>query len=198
MPNTINSIGEIIFFGGSFDPPHKGHIEIIHRCLSLCDQFILMPTVYPPIKIIESRTDPFHILQMLKLIIQDLEGDIEIDEYDLACSGPSYTVDTVRYLQNKYTQYSISMVVGADQLMQFQQWKDYNEIINSIHIIGFNRKNYSITKLPNMNLTWIEDFNINISSEQIRKDIISEGLSSNNLSPSVKQYIIDNQLYGYK
>ncbi|SVE30776.1 uncharacterized protein METZ01_LOCUS483630, partial [marine metagenome] len=53
-----------------------------------------MPTVYSPIKIIESRTDPFHILKMLKLIIQDLERDIEIDEYDLTCSGPSYTVDT--------------------------------------------------------------------------------------------------------
>ena len=96
---------KLFFFGGCFDPPHKGHFEIIHRCLSICDQFILMPTVYSPLKIIESRTDSFHILQMLKLIIKDLERDIEIDTYDLACSGPSYTVDTVRYLQKKYTHY---------------------------------------------------------------------------------------------
>ena len=93
---------KLVFFGGCFDPPHRGHVEIIRQCLNLCDKFILMPTLSSPMKIVDSSTDPFHIMQMLNLIIQCIDRSIEIDEYDLTCSGPSYTVDTVQYLQKKY------------------------------------------------------------------------------------------------
>jgi nicotinate-nucleotide adenylyltransferase len=189
---------KLVFFGGCFDPPHRGHVEIIRQCLKLCDKFILMPTLSSPMKIVDSSTDPFHIMQMLNLIIQCIDRSIEIDEYDLTCSGPSYTVDTVQYLQKKYADYSISMVVGADQMMKFEHWKDYQDIINIVHIICFNRKNCHFTHLPNMSLTWIEDFKINISSEQIKKDIIKGEFNKDNLPSAVKQYIIKNQLYGYK
>ena len=76
--------------------------------------------------------------------------------------------------------------------------KDYQDIINIVHIICFNRKNCNFTHLPNMSLTWIEDFKINISSEQIKKDIIKGEFNKDNLPSAVKQYIIKNQLYGYK
>jgi len=189
---------KLVFFGGCFNPPHRGHVEIIRQCLNLCDKFILMPTLNSPLKIIDSQTDPLHIMQMLNLVIRDIDISIEIDTYDLTCSGPSYTIDTIRYLRDKYADYSISMVVGADQMMKFEQWKDYHDIINFVHIICFNRKNYNITHLSNINLTWIEDFKINISSDEIRKDILKGKLDKENLSLAVKEYIINNKLYGSK
>ena len=187
----------LIFFGGCFDPPHKGHVEIIRKCANHCNQFILMPTLHSPLKSKDSSTDLHHILQMLKLIIQDLDKSIVIDKYDLSRSGPSYTVDTIRYLQEKYPEHSISMVVGEDQLIKFKQWRDYLDIINLVHIIGFNRSKCNFTPLPNMNITWIEDFQMNISSELIRKDIAKGKLNKDDLTPYIKNYIIKNKLYGY-
>ena len=187
---------KLIFFGGCFDPPHKGHYEIIRKCANKCHQFIVMPTLNSPLKDKTSATAPHHILQMLELLIQDIGCAIEIDKFDFSRPGPSYTVDTVRYLQKKYSEYSIAMIVGADQLMKFQQWKEYNEIINTVHIIGFNRANCDFTPLPKMNIKWIEDFNMDISSVGIRKDIAVGEPKENVLTPSVKNYIFENNLYG--
>ena len=187
---------KLIFFGGCFDPPHKGHYEIIRKCAIKCHQFIVMPTLNSPLKNRTSSTASYHILQMLELLIQDIESTIEIDEYDFSHPGQSHTVNTIRHIQQKYPESSISMIVGADQLMKFQQWKDYNEIINTVHIIGFNRTNCDFTPLSNMNIKWIEDFNMDISSVGIRKDIAVGEPKENVLTPSVKNYIFENNLYG--
>ena len=186
---------KLIFFGGCFDPPHRGHYEIIRKCSKLCHRFIIMPTLNSPLKNKISTTAPHHILHMLELLIQDIDSTIEIDEYDIFRPGPSYSVETIRYLQQKYPGSSISMIVGADQLMKFQQWKEYNEIINSVHIIGFKRANYDFTPLPGMNITWIEDFNMDISSVEIRKDIAAGELNENVLSTTLTNYIFENNLY---
>ena len=132
---------------------------------------------------------------MLELLIHDINHPIIIDKYDFSRSGPTYTYETIRYLQQKYPESSISMIVGVDQLITFQQWKNYNEIINSVHIIGFNRGNCDFTLLPGMNITWIEDFNMDISSMKIRKDIATGELKEDVLTSSVKNYIYENNLY---
>ena len=155
-----------------------------------------MPTLNSPLKKTTSSTAPHHILHMLELLIQDIDCAIEIDQYDFSRPGSSYTVNTIRHIQQKYPESSISMVVGADQLMKFQQWKEYNEIINTVHIIGFNRANCDFIPLPGMNLSWIEDFNMDISSLEIRKDIAAGELKENVLTSSVKNYIFENNLYG--
>ena len=186
---------KIIFFGGCFDPPHRGHYEIIRKCLKQCDQLLLMPTLYAPLKNKITSTAPHDILQMLELLIQNIDHPIEIDKYDFSQSGPSYTVNTICYIKKRYPDSSISMVIGADQLTQFHKWKEHNEIINSIHIIGFNRANNDFTPSPGMNILWFGDFNLNISSVEIRKDIASDELKENVLTTSVKNYIFENNLY---
>ena len=187
---------KLIFFGGSFNPPHRGHYEIIKKCSKQCHQFIIMPTLYSPLKNKISLLSPYHILQMLELLIQDIDSTIEIDEYDFSRPGPTHTVDTIQHIQQKYPESSISMIVGADQLMNFQQWKEYNKIIASIHIIGFNRENSNFTTIPGMNITWAEDFNVNISSTIIREKIENGKHIGNELTPPVYNYIQKNNLYG--
>ena len=154
-----------------------------------------MPTLNSPLKNKISLLAPQHILQMLGLLIQDIDSTIEIDEYDFYRSGSSYSVETIRYLQQKYPESSISMIVGSYKLMKFQQWKEYNKILDSVHIIGFNRANYDFTPIPGMNITWIEDFNMDISSVEIRKDIATGELKEHVLTSSVKKYIFENNLY---
>ena len=154
-----------------------------------------MPTLNSPLKNNTSFTEPKHILQMLALLIQDINSTIQIDKYDFSQSSPSYTVNTIRNLQERYPKSSISMIIGADQLVNFHHWKDYNEIINSVNIIVFNRGDYDFTPLPGMNITWIDDFNMNISSKEIRNDIVKGELKTTALTSSVKKYIIENKLY---
>ena len=158
---------------------------------------MIMPTLNSPLKNKTSSIAPHHILQMLELLIQDIDPTIEIDKYDFSRSGPSHTVNTISHIQQKYPKSSISMIVGADQLIKFQQWKEYNKIINSIHIIGFNRSNCDFIPLSGMDITWIEDFNMDISSTKIREKIAMGKHLGNELTPPVQDYIQENNLYGY-
>ena len=187
---------KIFFFGGCFDPPHRGHYEIIRKCSKQCDQLLLIPTLYSPLKNKTTSTAPHDILQMLELLIQNIDHPIKIDKYDFSRSGPSYTVNTICYIKKRYPDSSISMVIGADQLMQFQKWKEYNKIINSVHIIGFNRANNDFTPPTGMNILWFGNFNLDISSVGIRKDIAAGELKENVLTTLVKNYIFENNLYG--
>mgnify|MGYP001474085835 CR=1 FL=1 len=90
------------------------------------------------------------------------------------------------------------MIIGADQLMKFQHWKEYNKIINSVHIIAFNRANCDFTSVPGMNITWIKDFNMDISSTEIRENIAKGKPIGNELIPQVQDYIQENNLYRYQ
>ena len=66
---------------------------------------------------------------MLKLMIQDLDCPIEIEDWEINQSGPSYTYDTIQHVQENYPDTNLSMVLGADQLIKFPRWKNYKEII---------------------------------------------------------------------
>ena len=188
---------KLIFFGGSFDPPHRGHYEIIQYCCKKCDQLVLMPSTLSPLKNPPPIAESYHRLKMLELLTLDIDFPIQIDNWEFTQSGPNYTYQTIQYLEKQYPEYSISMVIGADQLIKFQKWKKYKEILSSVHILGFNRAYCDYTPLSGMNLTWIEDFNVNISSTAIREKIAKGKHIGNELTHSVLDYIQENNLYGY-
>ena len=89
------------------------------------------------------------------------------------------------------------MVIGADQLIHFHKWNNYVDIMNSVQIIGFNRDNCNFTPPVEMKLSWLEEFKVDISSEEIREKIKNGILFDNELTPSVLHYIQKNTLYGY-
>ena len=187
---------KLIFFGGSFNPPHKGHYEIIRKCINKCHKLLIIPTLTSPFKETKTNLSSHHILKMLDMLITDIDHIIEIDQFDYKRSGQSFTIDTILYLKDKYPEYSISMIVGADQLINFKMWKKYDEIIRLVDIIGFNRKGYNFKPSANIRFTWLSDFNINISSKKIRSDIKIGKLNGNDLTTLIKNYILKNNLYG--
>ena len=186
---------KLILFGGCFDPPHKGHYEMIQKCSQQCQLLIIMPTLHSPLKNYKSSTASHHIKEMLKLLIKDIDHDIKIDEYDLNQSGPSYAIESITYLKGKYPKHLISIAIGADQLLQFNLWKDYKNIMKMVKIIGFNRNNCKYTPISGMNFTWVKNFNMDISSEKIRSDIGLGKMNEDYFISSVRSYIIKNNLY---
>ena len=187
----------LFFFGGSFDPPHRGHLAIIQYCCKHCEKLLLVPAKYSPLENRFPIAEGNHRIRMLELLIQDLDYYIEIDDWELTQLGPSFTYQTIRHLKEKYPDSNLSMVIGADQLIHFHKWNNYVEIMNSVQIIGFNRDNCNFTPPVEMKLSWLEEFKVDISSEEIREKIKKGILFDNELTPSVLHYIHKNTLYGY-
>ena len=170
---------------------------MIQYCCKKCDQLVLMPSTLSPLKNQSPVAESQHRLKMLELLTLNIDFPIKIDNWEFTQSRPNYTYQTIQYLEKQYPEYSISMVIGADQLIKFQKWKKLNEILSSVQILGFNRAYCEYTPLSGINLTWIEDFNVNISSTAIREKIAKGKPIGNELTQSVQDYIEENNLYGY-
>ena len=176
-----------MFFGGSFDPPHLGHEEIARKCNKLCDKFIFFPCKRSPSK----RHHPFasekHRIQMTKIMAEGLGGKYVVDDFEIKGDYPSYTIDTIAYLKNVYSSSNITMIVGADQMMNINNWKDYKKIIKSVKIICFDRDCLA----DNLKYDFI-NMNYNVSSSLIRENI---EFKKNNLNSKIYKYIITNKIY---
>jgi nicotinate-nucleotide adenylyltransferase len=187
---------KLILFGGSFDPPHLGHLKIIENFCGECDKLILMPSAHSPFKKNPPIAQAKHRIKMLEILTHELNYPIQIDNWEISQQEPNYTYFTIQHVQNEHPISSISLVVGADQLEQFHQWINYKEILKSVQIIGFNRDNYNAVPVEGMNLTWIKDFKMDISSTEIREKIGRGDQLGNELPQPIWDYIQENNLYG--
>ena len=188
----------IYFFGGSFDPPHRGHLKIIQTCSNKCQQFIIMPSKQSPLKDRIPKASALHRIRMLELLISKIEYPISIEDWEINNPSPSYTYDTIRYLQKNYPNSNLYMVIGADQLLRFHKWKNYREIMNIVKIIAFNRSQTNFKPPKEMHISWIADFKIDISSTKIRNKIAIGNLPVEDVTSEILDYIQANKLYESK
>ena len=159
----------IFFFGGSFDPPHKAHKMIYKNCIKLCDKFLFIPSAQTPGKS-EPTADGKLRVEMLKTIIDHQDKDkVVIDSYEINSDiKPNYSIDTIKYLKKKYKNSNITMIVGRDQYENINCWYNYEEIIKNVTVMCFNRKPFKLLSSKQTNFI---DFDIDISSSEIRKSI---------------------------
>ena len=111
---------------------------------------------------------------------------------------PNYTYSTIKYLQKKYFDSTLFMVIGGDQLEQFCNWKNHEKIMDIVKIVAFNRSNYKFNSLNDMQINWIQNFKNTTSSSSIREEILQGNIHIEGLTKEIQQYIQDNKLYGYK
>ena len=186
----------IYFFGGSFDPPHRGHLEIIQSCIKDSHRFVLIPAAQSPFKDQAPIASPAQRIHMLELLTEKLDPCIVIDDWEINKLEPSYTYGTIRYLQKKYPRNNLFMVMGVDQLKCFDKWKNYKEIMNSVQITCFNRNQSNYIPPKRMKICWKDNFRVDISSTAIRENIAAGNLPAEDLISSVCQYIKEQKLYG--
>ena len=189
---------KIFFFGGTFDPPHKGHECIVNHLLPLCDKFIVFPAGLSPSKSDLPLADINHRINMLKILFNNKK--ITIDDFDLNKNQINYTYLTISYLKKKYKNSSLSMIIGKDQLINFHHWKNYKLINKNVDIICFNREIEELSKeqnLLNYDINFIKEFNINVSSSEIRSNFYNSKHDSmlHAINPKIMKYIKDNNLY---
>ena len=164
---------KIFFLGGTFDPPHLGHLNIAKVCLKHCDKFVFVPATQNPYK----KTPYFSYLDrlnMLKLMISEFDN-VEIDLFESESDNKiNYSIDIINHLLNKYRQASLYMVIGEDLLFSIEKWKQWNKIKKLINIVYIGRPGYNYIESENKdNFIMIDDLNMNISSSLIKKRIMS-------------------------
>ena len=185
----------LYFFGGSFDPPHIGHLSIIQSCIVESQQFVLIPTKQSPFKDHIPLASAHHRIRMLELLISKIDHPIIIDDWEINNPAPNYTYETIKHLQLDYPGSKLFMVIGGDQLTCFQNWKNYGAIMDLVHIVAFNRRNVKYKPLEGMRINLLEDFQIDISSRTVREKITAGHLPNNELTSEVLEYIQSNHLY---
>ena len=116
--------------GGSFNPPHRGHLALASTVLelSLADRVVLIPAASPPHKAAPREADPETRLAMTRLLAGD-DRRLDVSDIELRRSGPSFTVDTVRQLLREHPAVSYRLVLGSDQAKAFATWREYKALL---------------------------------------------------------------------
>ncbi len=196
-----------LFFGGSFDPVHVGHLLIardVKEALGF-ERVVFIPAFQAPLKAphLASPEDRFN---MLKLALQD-QPDYEVSSLEIEKGGISYTVDTARYLYNMYGERPF-FLVGSDSFLSFHLWKDPMDILSLARLVIVDREGkkvkvekYIRDRFPHLKEK--EDFffisvrKIDISSTEIRERI-KKGQPIKWLVPEVvERYILEKGLYKF-
>ncbi|MBD0320542.1 MAG: nicotinate (nicotinamide) nucleotide adenylyltransferase, partial [Gemmatimonadetes bacterium] len=117
-------------FGGTFDPPHLGHLVVASdACAALrLDRVLWIPSAVPPHKV---HTVQAPARTRLELVEAAIEGDprFTADDLELRRAGPSYTVDTLRELAERHAGAELVLLIGADNLREIPGWREPGEIL---------------------------------------------------------------------
>lgn len=198
-----NKIG---FFGGTFNPIHIGHLIIAQNMienLSL-DKLFFIPASVSPFKTQEDDILPsIHRVNLIKLSISDNEK-FDVDDFELSKGGISYTYETVEYLADKYQNDELYWLIGGDQILNFDKWKNYEKILETISIVIAKRPNtfhqneiFEIEHNFNIGkpLIWLDSPLLEISSSEIRNLIKLKYSIKYLVTKNSEDYIIKNNLF---
>jgi nicotinate-nucleotide adenylyltransferase len=125
--------------GGSFDPPHKGHITIAKRLLRLnhFDQIWLMPCYqHPFVKNLSASNKRFEMTKFLE------NKKIKVSDLEISKKTTNYSINTLKALAKKYPKDKFSWIIGTDQVEDFPRWKEWKTIINNFKLIIVPRINF--------------------------------------------------------
>ena len=166
---------KIGILGGTFDPAHKGHLEISIQAKKRFDlkNIVWAITKQNPFKN-ESRSNLRNRTQFAKKLIGK-NNYIKVKFYEDKISS-NRTIDLIKYL-NKDKKFEIYFIIGADNLINFHKWYKWKSIIKACNILVFDRQGYKAKSLKsvtfnrtnNKSLTFVNFNKVNISSSQLRK-----------------------------
>lgn len=196
-------MAKIGIFGGTFNPVHIIHIgmalQFINRInLDFC---IFVPANFSPFKTAneEFQIPAEHRVKMLTLALEKFDNLI-LDTCEIDRKGISYTIDTLRYMKNRYQSAGFHLLLGSDQLNDFTKWKNWEEIVKITKICVVHRSDFKIEDTSfitqkGKEIQLIDMPESDISSSKIRKMVRNNESISGLVPRNVEDYIIQNKLY---
>jgi nicotinate-nucleotide adenylyltransferase len=188
---------KIALFFGSFNPIHIGHLIIANHIVNNtdCDKVWLVVSPHNPLKEKAGLLNEFDRLHLVQLAVEDNEKLVACNE-EFYLPKPSYTIDTLTYLQEKYPTYEFSLVMGSDNILSIDKWKNYELLLERYTIYIYNRPEYNSDNIKiKGDIRFLEVPLLDISSTYIRNNIKENKSIKYLLHPSVEKYILDYNLY---
>jgi len=166
---------KICLFGGTFDPPHLGHLLIAQTVCEVenFDKIVFIPAFKPPNKSMKNITPVKLRLEMLESAVLD-NPRFEISQIEIQRGGTSYSLDTINQFKTEYqlTKDNLFFLIGSDTLAKFDLWKDPKKIVNECSVLVAVRPGFKQNNIPNWIFHNIQFANIprfEISSSNIRQ-----------------------------
>ena len=201
-----NRIG---LFGGTFDPPHTGHLimaESLRQDAEL-DRVIFLPSGQPPHKIDWNITPAPHRREMVRLAIAG-NPQFTISDWELTQSGPCYTLETAKYFKSQFPDQQFCWLIGSDSLADLPTWHGFEELIMTIDILTAQRGGFALDTIlqqvsdevsrrafDKLKANIVRTPTIEIASRNIRRRV-KRGQDIRYLVPeAVREYILREGLY---
>lgn len=184
-------------YGGTFDPPHNGHVALAKAFLSQVklDEVWLVVSPQNPFKTDKQLLDDHLRLAMVREAIKGERG-LKVSDVEFSLPKPSYMYRTLRHLSEEYPNNKFTLLIGGDNWEAFDKWKNADEIVQNYDIVIYPRRNEKFTadSLP-PHVTLLDTPLLDISSTEIRQRI-HDGLPINDLVPSnTARFIEEHELY---
>lgn len=198
---------KIAIYGGSFNPPHLGHVEAARTVAAVLapDRLLIVPASVPPHKALaDGSPTAQQRLELCRLAFADIPG-AEISEIELRREGKSYSYDTVRLLREENPDAQLTLVVGTDMLLSFEKWYQFRYLLENCALAVLAREDDDLDELRtaaaylresyDADVTVLPHEPIAISSETIRERLGMRG-GEDYLSDAVYAEIIRHRYYG--
>lgn len=197
-------------YGGTFDPPHWGHITAARAAMEQLklDRLVLIPDRVPPHKALpEGSASPEQRLEMAALAAAELGKRAEVSDRELRRSGPSYTSDTLAELRREYPEDTLWLLMGSDMFLSLQTWHAPEEIMALARIAPFSREaedesaafaaqQSRLERAYGAQIRIVQNPEVReLSSTEVRA-ALAAGRGSDLLPPAVYGYVLREHLYG--
>lgn len=179
-------------FGGSFDPPHIGHLHVAEAAKQQLDLDELRFVVAARPWMKSTVVDPAHRLAMTQLLVQDLDG-VTVDDSELRRDGPTYTVDTLEAVHAQEPDAELVFLLGVDTAAQLDAWHRIDDALALASFVALTRPGYQAP--DDLRVPVIAVPERNVSSQEIRQRL-ENGDDVGRLVPdAVLIYITNHGLY---
>lgn len=188
---------KIGILGGTFDPPHFGHLLIAEQARETCglDEVWFMPTKIPPHKAGSNLCLDEDRIEMVRQAISS-NPFFQLSLIEFERSGPSYTIETIKELKKRYEDHQFYFIIGGDMVNYLPKWKDIDELLLLITFIGIRRPGHLLKPIFSDKVVLVEAPQLEISSSEIRERLSNNQSVRYLLPETVIDFIKQRDIYG--
>lgn len=180
--------------GGTFNPPHIGHLIIADQVKNQLDldEVLFIPGSTPPHADKKETIEAKHRVEMVKRATEEIPY-FSVDMIEINRGGVSYTYDTIIDLKKRDPDVAYYFIIGADMVMDLPNWHKIDELIQLVQFVGVNRPGYE--QHAPYPVIWVDVPGIQVSSTQIRQKIADHCSVQFLVPEEVLSYIAEERLY---